>query len=349
MLVYRYILSQLVKSFLGALGVLFCVAGIVEWVQGRGVISITDIDVMLLAMVPIATFALPMALLFSVLIVLERLSSDSEIVALDACGVPRRSIYIPVMCLCMFCMVVHLGVSTYLGPISLDKIKQRLLLRAPQKIYAFVEERDFETIFKGFVIYIEAVDRKQNELSGIFIESRGSTPSIITADKGSLNFGPSGIVMKLKDGSIFMNQAQTLRYITFDEYKFCIEAGLGRKLGIKTYETATQASLRDMIRDNPEPRWIKEYHMRLAFPALNLILCVIGITFGIKRPRSARHTGFLIGVMTIFGYYMIFVFADRLVKGLVMNPVLGAWLPNIVFTCMILVTWAFRMRRRVKS
>ncbi|MCD6571558.1 MAG: LptF/LptG family permease [Deltaproteobacteria bacterium] len=345
MLVYRYILSQVVKVFLGALGILFSVAGIVEWIKASGIISITDIDVLLLAMVPTATFVLPMALLFSVLIVLERLSSDSEIVALDACGVPRRAIYTPVMGFCIFCMVIHLGISTYLGPISLNKIKERLISDAPQKIYAFVEERDFETIFKGFIIYIEAVDRSSNELRGIYIESMGDPPAIITADKGSLSFSSPNIVMRLNNGSIFMNQGHTLRYITFDEYKFCIEAGLGRRLDIKTYETSTQSELQNMIRDRPHPRWIKEYHMRFAFPVLNLILGVIGITFGIRGPRSTHHAGFLIGVMTIFGYYMVFLFSDRLVKGAVMNSVLGAWLPNIVFTCMILVIWAFRRWR----
>jgi LPS export ABC transporter permease LptF len=321
------------------------VVSIVEWIKSEGIISLKDIDLLFLAIVPISVIVIPMALLFSVLIVLGRLSSDSEITAIYACGIKKRSVNSPIIFFCIACMIIHLVVSTYLGPLSLDRVKQRLLADAPKKIAAFVQERDFETLFKGIAIYIEAIDRSSNEMRGIFIESTQAPASIITADRGSLSMSEDKIIMSLKNGSAFMSQGQKLRYITFDEYKFYIESTIGRKVGIKAYETATQPRLREMIKEKPEPKAIREYHMRLAFPVLNLILGIIGITFGIQEPRTTRHTGFLIGIMTIFVYYIIFVFSSHLVKDEVLNPVLGAWLPNIIFSVVLFVFWLWRRKK----
>ncbi|MDT8271930.1 MAG: LptF/LptG family permease, partial [Desulfomonilia bacterium] len=117
---------------------------------------------------------------------------------------------------------------------------------------------------------------------------------------------------------------------------------LARELRIRTYDTATQPQLRIMISEDPRPRMIKEYHNRFAFPVLNIILALIGITFGIQKPRTPKFTGFIAGLGTIMGYYLVFVFADRLVKGGVLDPVLGAWLPNTAFGIVLLLVVVWR-------
>ncbi|HOO38557.1 MAG TPA: LptF/LptG family permease [Deltaproteobacteria bacterium] len=342
MIVLRYVLNSLTRVFLASALVLYGVMFIVEWIRIGKFVSISDIDIFFFAMVPMAIFVLPMALLFSVLLVLERLSTESEIIAMKASGVHNSTLYLPIIVLSFVCMAAQMAVSTYLGPISMGKIQERLIEKAPEKIYAFLNEREFDDTFKGIIIYIESINQVQRELKNIFIETTGSQGSVITADTGTIDVNPTGIMMRLKGGSMFTNTKTALRYVTFDEYVFSIEANFGRQLSIRTHESATQSQLRQLIRENPRPKWIKEYHNRFAFPVLNIILGLIGISFGIQRPRSPRFTGFVVGISTILGYYMAFIFADRAVKGELLDPLIGAWMPNMVFSFVLMAIWLWR-------
>ncbi|MGC9323236.1 MAG: LptF/LptG family permease [Desulfomonilia bacterium] len=345
MRVSRYILGSLIETFLASCAVLYAVMIIVEWVRIGSAITLQDIDILLLVLVPMSIFVLPMALLFSVLIVLERFSSDSEIIAMKACGVSVRTISAPVILLSFACMIIHLIMATYAGPVSMKQIQERLLDAAPQKIYAFLSEREFDNTFNDLIFYVESVNQTQRELTTVFLETTGKDRTIITAEKGFLDVSPSGIMMRLMHGSMYMDTGSSTRYLSFDEYVFSLEANLARELRIRTYETATQAELKAMLSQDSTPKMVKEYHNRFAFPVLNIILGLIGITFGIQKPRTPRFTGFVAGLGTIVGYYLVFVFGDRLVKGGVLDPIFGAWLPNAVFCTVLILIWVWRRSR----
>jgi LPS export ABC transporter permease LptF len=345
MLIQRYISASIAKAFLAALAVLSCVMIIAEWVQMGKFLTIRDSDLLLLATVPMGRYVIPMALLFGVLLVLERLSSDSEIIAMKACGVKKNALYRPVIEFSVLCMLINLAISTYLGPLSMERIQRRLIAEAPARIYSLIKERDFMETFKGVTIYVESVNPAKRRIQRIFIETQGKNHYIVTAERGSLDLKESKILMRLKNGSLFMESDPLIRYITFEEYDFLLDVNLGKELGIKTWETTTQPQLKEIITKDPDPKWVKEYHNRYSFPILNIILGLVGIAFGIQKPRSPRYTGFITGIGTIFGYYLLFLLADRLVKAKELSPVLGAWLPNIFFCLMLLGLWVWRRLR----
>lgn len=342
MIIYRYILGHLLKTFVGASLVLYGVMIIVQWIRIGQLITIRDLDVLLLAMVPLAVFVLPMALVFSVLMVLEKLSTESEIIAMQSCGIPLSRIRMPVLALAGACMVLHLGISTFLGPASMQRIQHRLLEQAPEKVYSFIEEREFLDIFKGVTLYVESVNQVARQLDNVFIETTGADRSIIAAEKGAIDFSPSGVLLRLSDGSVFTQSGQTLRYIVFDEYTFTLDADFEHELDIRGADVLTQPELAEQIRENPKPKLVKEYHNRYAFPVINLILALVGMQFGIQKPRSPRHFGIVFGLGTIMGYYLVYLLADRLVKGAVLNPVIGAWVPNLVFCLILLAVFVWR-------
>lgn len=343
MRVRRYVFVHLMEVFSGTLAVLFGVMLIVQWIRIGRAISLRDLDILLLAMVPMSSFVIPMALLFSILLVLERLSVESEIIAMKACGVRAATIHTPILLLASACMLLHLAVSTCLGPLSMKKIQSDLAREAPKKILAFLEEREFNDTFKDLVVYVEAVNQKKREIRGIFLETSGREHAVITSEKGTIEADRGTITMRLVNGSVFMPSGQADRYLTFDEYLFSLETDLASQLRIKSYDTATQPEFRRLLEEEkPQPKRVKEYHNRYAFPLFNLILAVVGISFGIQRPRSPRFTGFIVGLSTVLGYYLVFVMSDRLVKVGALDPVVGAWLPNVAFAGALACLWAWR-------
>jgi lipopolysaccharide export LptBFGC system permease protein LptF len=97
-----------------------------------------------------------------------------------------------------------------------------------------------------------------------------------------------------------------------------------------------------MITEEPDPKWVKEYYNRYSFPVLSLILGFVGITFGYRKPRASKYGGFIIGISAVIAYYFVFIMTDRLVKADNIDPVLGAWIPNIVFCAIIGAVWIVR-------
>lgn len=342
MLIRRYIAAHIVKAFAAALAVLSGVMIIVQWLQMGSILTLRDFDLVLLALVPMGRYIIPVALLFSILFVLERLSSESEVIAMQACGVTKASLYRPAIEFAVVCMLVNLAISLYGGPLSMQRIQTRLITEAPKRMYAFLKERDFDESFKGLAIYVQSVNPAKRRIQGIFIEDKGRDHHVITAERGAIEVVGDRVMLKLVNGSLYTARGPIVRYVTFKEYAFFLKVNFGRKVGIRNWEIATQPELKAMIAQEPQVKWVKEYHNRLAFPVLNLILGVMGVAFGVQRPRSPKFTGFVVGIATIFGYYLVFLLADRLVRGGTLDPVIGAWTPDLVFCGLLAGLWLWR-------
>ena len=335
MRIKRYILTSLLEVFGGTIAVLFGVMMIVQWITMGKALGINDIDVLMLAMVPMSSFVIPMGVLFTILMVLERLSVESEIIAMKACGVRNRTIIAPVLFLSLCAMIFHMAISTTIGPMAMKTVQNRLKESAPQKIFSFLKEREFDDSFKGLVVYVESVNPKEKEFKNVFIETSGKERSVITSEKGTIEAHRNSIIMKLKNGSIFMDTKLADRFLTFDEYRFSLDADFTRKLKIKSYDSATQSEFKALLKEEKKPQRIKEYYNRISFPVLNLILGMVGISFGIVRPRSPRFTGFIVGISTIVSYYFLYTLADRMVRAQMIEPLTGAWLPDVMLSMML--------------
>jgi lipopolysaccharide export system permease protein len=342
MRIQLYIFKSLIEIFFGTLAVLYGVMLIVQWIEVGGFLSLNEADILFLSMVPMTAFVLPMSLVFSTLLVLEKFSSESEVIAMKACGVRSRTIFAPIILLAVAAMILHVSITTYLGPLSMKSIQGRLVQIAPQRVFSFLKEREFDNSFKDIVIYVESVNQRARQFKGVFIETSGKERAVITAEKGTLEATPGYIMMKLKNGSIFMSSKSIDRYLSFDQYSFTLETDLSREFSIKSYDTATQAEFRELMKKKRDPKTKKEYYNRISFPVLNLILAIVGISFGIVSPRSPRFTGFIVGIGTIVGYYLVYVLADRAVKGTLVSPFVGAWIPNIAFCILLLAVWGWR-------
>ncbi|HQP32299.1 MAG TPA: LptF/LptG family permease [Deltaproteobacteria bacterium] len=342
MLIRRYIAAHIVKAFAASLAVLSGVMIIVQWLQMGSLLTIRDFDLVLLELVPMGRYIIPVALLFSILFVLERLSSESEVIAMQACGVTKASLYRPAIEIAVVCMLVNLAISLYGGPLSMQRIQTRLISEAPKRMYAFLKERDFDESFKGMTIYVQSVNPAKRRIQGLFIEDKGRDHHVITAERGAIEVVDDRVRLKLVNGSLYTARGPIVRYVTFKEYAFFLKVNFGRQVGIRNWEIATQPELKALIAQDPQVKWIKEYHNRLAFPVLNLILGVMGVAFGVQRPRSPKFTGFVVGIATIFGYYLVFLLADRLVRGGTLDPVIGAWTPDLVFCGLLAGLWLWR-------
>ncbi len=78
--------------------------------------------------------------------------------------------------------------------------------------------------------------------------------------------------------------------------------------------------------------YLADWHGKLAFSFVTILLCLIGVAFSLKTERSgalARSVG--TGIVVGFSYWIIFAFAMSLGRAGTVSPLLGAWLANMIF------------------
>lgn len=78
-------------------------------------------------------------------------------------------------------------------------------------------------------------------------------------------------------------------------------------------------------------RWKVQRHFKVAFAFTNLIVVLFGIPLVVMKPKSGLAFGGGVSFLVIFSYYAFIKFGQSLGINGVMDPMLSAWLGNIVF------------------
>ena len=134
----RYIFREVLSHALLGLGVFTFVIFVPQLVQIMNVVArhsgdAHQIALLFLSAFPrVLTFSVPIGVLVGVLIGLGRMSADSELIAMNAAGMGLKRILIPVGVLALLAAGITLGMTVWLGPISIRTLRA-------------LEERHFST------------------------------------------------------------------------------------------------------------------------------------------------------------------------------------------------------------
>ncbi len=142
-------------------------------------------------------WTIPLAVLVGTLLTLSRMSSDGEITALRAAGVPGRRVVPAIFAFGVFGMLVAASATLWLTPWS-----QREFIRVENRVLAGqltaeLEPRVFEEQFPNTILYVNDISTTSGRLKRIFMADvtppserkpgaaeRGDTPRIVLAADG---------------------------------------------------------------------------------------------------------------------------------------------------------------------
>src|ERR1700675_1105409 len=138
--------------------------------------------IFLCSLTPVLAFTIPMAVLVGVLIGLGRLSSDSEIVALNASGVSLRRLLVPIGLIAFMSALATLLMTFWLSPLSLRTLRGLEARIISSQVQFAVQPRVFDERFPHFVLYVQDVEAAATEWRGVFLAGSGSpsSPSSVT-------------------------------------------------------------------------------------------------------------------------------------------------------------------------
>jgi len=235
MILVRYVLKEHIAPFFAALFVttfLFVINFLVEVLDkilSKGIPASIVLEIFALNVVWMVGLAVPMSVLAATLMTFGRLSSDREIVAMQAAGISPLSLMRPVLIFSALLMVLLMLFNNYLLPEANYRSAMLMQSVTRKRPHAMIDEGKLINQFPGIQIWVSRIDNQNAKLYGIKIfETGGNYPRVITADSASMEYVDMGatLMLHLKNGeNHFVDPKDTERYfrIRFANQDFAVQ------------------------------------------------------------------------------------------------------------------------------
>ena len=348
----RYVLAEILPLLAGALAavivllVLAALQDVIAPLLAKGANPLLVARVLALNVPEALARALPIALLFATLLGLSRLSSDSEIKAALASGIPATRLYHPVLLLGLGVTLLTFGIGEGLVPrtkVMERQVKQQIVFDNPRVIGLGGRDASGQTVVLrdalNRAISVGEV-RPGGELRDLRIVTMqpGQPPrEVITARSGRLT--PGSNVLELEGGQrVTYQNARPVTVLTFQRGTLPVQdvqADLdtnGKPL------KATYLPLRDLLSRTATyraqgvqaPAEFTALHQKFAEPLAAVALAFFAVTLALFSFRSGRDVGLVWALLLTFAYYATgSVFRIMGEKGAIPGAV-AAYAPDVI-------------------
>lgn len=290
----------------------------------------------------VSPYAVPVGFLFGILAAVGRLSSDSEVVAMRACGLGLGTLFAPVIAIALVLSIVTGVLMTRVEPAARRQL--RVVLADVASRGAILEPGRFRSIGPR-ILFVQSRDR-ENRLERIMVADRSNAkrPFLIFAESGHFSFDAEELRMRLEleNGEIHLESPDpgTHRRISFATFDYSIDAAAlfdrARAARPSEMDQARLAELMALGDTGGSVEWTPaqvqaHYHRRLAIPFAPFVFAMLGVPLGLRRSQSARSWGVLVCVGLVASYYMLLSFGHFLAESGRMPALLALWMPNLAF------------------
>lgn len=289
----------------------------------------------------VVTLTLPMSSLLSSLLTFSRLSTNSELVALKAAGIPFHRILRPV-----FLASILVGIGALIGsetvvPFSNRAAENLLKFEVMREKPSMLKEKVFLREESGGVlhrvIYLNQLKAREGTMKDVIIQEfeGGRLSRISLADDGIWRDGEWWLL----DGQVFEVTSQGTVNPLFRFERQRLQLGLTpgevEKASRKPSEMSSAELLAQIALFQKEGQKLAPlkvmFHLRLAVPWASVVLAVLGASLGVRSNRAGPGIGFGLSVLIVFAYYVTMSFSRALGEAGYLTPIVSAWVPNTVF------------------
>ncbi|MBS1114147.1 MAG: permease, YjgP/YjgQ family [Nitrospirae bacterium] len=353
-ILHRSVLKELILTFILSLASLNFILmtekllRLSRVLSGVG-ISVIDMAKLILYLQPqLLLLTIPMAFLLSTLLVYGRLNMDNELVIMKMSGMDFKGISAPVAVLGMFCFLVNIAVSFYIGPKSTMKLREETMNIIKKRTPLAIEEGRFNTAFKDILILVKEKP-SDNTVREIFLyDNRNSQePRVLMAREGVIAV-QDGLTMNLflRDGYINMVTGESTTEVFFKKYNMTLRLESGptiqRKAELTPYELIQEIGKGESRRILP---LYFELYRRFSVPLMCIILIFFGPPLAMTAGKSGRLGGLTIGLAVFTAYYMLLIYSENLVRAGKIPHEIGAWIATVILGIAALLVFRRESRR----
>jgi lipopolysaccharide export system permease protein len=247
----------------------------------------------------------PIALLIAVAHVLNKLSTDSEIIVMNAAGMSPWLVFRAFMTVALVVSLMVAVIGTYFAPKGLRMLRDWLTEVRANVVSNIVQPGRFTSIENGVTIRIR--ERRPNgQLAGIFLDDRRNPAEriTVTAELGEVIDNDKGTFLVLKDGVLQRHAADQRdpAMVVFDRNAFDLSQFASGPQEVK-YSIRERYLWQLILPDTNDQFFIEqpgqfraELHDRLMAPFYPLAFTVIAFAY-LGAPRTTRQSR----TMSMFG------------------------------------------------
>ena len=283
----------------------------------------------------------PMAILFSVMLIMFRMARDNELTIYRAQGINLLKLIIPVIIFAMFITSISYLNNEYVVPWANHKSNNIIRKSILKKSFPNIGDNVFFKDSEDRIFYINRLSEDQQSMSKVtIIEASSSYPRTIMANTASLKDN----VWNLFDGVIhdFDVQGHLTQETTF--LKLSISLGADVNTFFENQRNAQELSSKELRTKIDSynrsgiivPDLEIEYYLKHSLPFSCIIFTLFGLSFCltfVKTPKdwwgiisatvlAALTTGLFITMTAVF---------RALGKGGLVYPLVAAWGTNLIF------------------
>jgi len=248
----------------------------------------------------------------------------------------------------------------------MEQFKRSLMEFARTKTKLSLQAGVFNQEFPGLTIYAQQVDLDSGDIRFIFVQDKTSKnfTTTVVAPVGSVTTDPvkEQIKVVFKNGRIFRREGEKLDVLHFGTYVVRLPLGnMLRKMGFerlspkelsfaKLLEFDGDPKLLNETFDSDRARRVKvEIQKRLALPLACLVLGLFSIPIACVFRALKQQQGLVLALGVFLVYYSMLSVAESVGELRLVPPVIGIWVPNVLFTAMGLFFLRQAVHERVPS
>ena len=341
-----YVLKEHLAPFtvtLGGLTAVMLIGNVVklaELVITKGV-GVLDILRLLLTLIPsLLSFTVPIATLIAMVMAFGRLSSDYELIAMRASGIPPTRLIAPLLLTASLISGGLLLLNDRVVPASHLAFRRQLKAIGIKHPTAYIEAGTFIKEFAPYIMFVYHVEGASLHNIRIYDPQPNGPTRTIIANRGA--FEPlkdkRTLQLVLYEGTVDQwdpERPGSFYKVSFNTYALHIATGdeAGRRVGKKLKEMAFRELRRErerLVAEQIDPLPITlELHRRIASSFATAVFALFGLALGLGSHHHERLILFVWVLGFSMAYYLAFIGTNAIaLKG--WTPAwLAMWLPNL--------------------
>lgn len=306
-------------------------------------------------LVPLLVMTLPASMIISQQMVLTRLQSEGELLALSAAGVSRFRIALAPGLVALTVAIIAGALSLYGEPAVYGGLQRQMADLMVRSLLGRIEPGILVEPTPELTILAYA--RRGDQLDRIFIDDRRRQPAAqLYAQRATLAPlpGRAAVTMRLEEGFLHTREG---RHRVIRAHFDRLEASFAFGDTAAELDTlfparlaATPAELAHTIEQGDEADARDAallLHRRLATAPGALGLCLAALALALLRPIGRRPWAFTLGATLVLGFHLLLRLGEAAVDAGRLAPAAGAWLPALVFWAALALGILLRQLRKV--
>ena len=343
----KYLLKQVFEMFLMGVCVFTAIIfasdtfiTLIKQISQFGLPFKVALMIIILNLPSIIVMTIPMGVLLATVMTLNKLSLDSEVTVMRACGIGLNRIAKPIFIFAIVMSLFSFFINETIVPVTAKQSKDLALWALGQKNIPdgkqnFVFKELGENGFLKRLFYVGYCEDKTLHNITVLDTSKEGTIQVMQAREGTTS--PKG--WNFEKGALYTvdSQGKVLNTALFEDFQMALGVDMTKQMNKNIAKEMNFTKLLKYIAttdlDKKQKRIVTvELFDKIALPITTIAFVLLGVPLAITPPRVRYNRGFLFSVLIIFVYYLIRALSISFGETGAIPAFFAAWLPNIVLT-----------------